>query len=219
MLNVYTPFVAPQLIAQGGQSLGAGIAGADQSVGNLFDYIAAKKERDLDKFKRLAGNAKAADIAFKNNPNLFGGIAPEQWSTLSARDKVGAFAGAVTSATLAQHQAQVDRMKQDAEAARQFARFASQYAAGPPLGAGPSTLDQFSGAGGERTPIGDFNYALSQHPAAVNSPQFDNFTRAVAGLAEVPAAGPTAPPAVEKLPGGCYSYGFARTKHRGVSPA
>ena len=244
-LQVWTQDQGPALTLAGGQAIANGVASLGASLGQGLSAMMEARERKIEQLKQLAGNAKAADIAFKNNPDLFGGTPPEQWATLSAQDKVGAFAGAVTSATLQHQQAQLDKMSQDAAAGREFTGFARQYAAGPSGALGPNTLDRFGaalsqppapmadnfgldaamspapsqpGAVGEDSPMASFRAALAQHPGAVNSPQFDNFTRALAGLEAVPSSGEPTAPNVTKLPGGYYSYGFRGTKQRGVYP-
>lgn len=225
----------------GGQAIAQGVQNFGASIGQGFQDMMKKREAKAEQLKQLAGNAKAADIGFKNNPDLFAGVDPNEWKTFSAQEKVGAFAAAVTNATLQHQRAQVDQMKALENSNREFSGFASQYAAGPSGALAPGTLDRLGVPGADAQPMSDFGLsaamnapqqqaptpaspmasfqaALAQHPGAVNAPQFDNFTRAVAGLAEVPGSGPPAPPAVTKLPGGYYSYGFAGTKQRGVYP-
>lgn len=81
------------------QGAGLNQAGSAQLGQMISDYA--------DRQRTLNANAKAADILFKNNPEVQSmiGVMPEEWQNLGARDKVSAIGGAMQAYTTKMQQA------------------------------------------------------------------------------------------------------------------
>lgn len=170
-----------QILLQGVQGLSSGL---NQAFANIANIISEKKKEYQ--------NGKIADSIVRANPEVLQalGQSPEQFGSLSAKDKSAAVAGAITADTIRKSQLQAQAMKAqiDQENARtrtlqqgegfggEFARLlqdsgnASSRRASAPEG----MEGELGNLPPEVTMQSAATKALLKFPGAMNSPNLDN---------------------------------------------
>lgn len=162
--------------------IAAGIASAGESLGRGLAGIAERMEKRKEEEKQRRQRGKAASSFYRASPELQQalGQTPDAFDSLSDDDKQAAVAGGINALSLmreqtraAQQKAQYDREMNSGAALQQMAGATAQgnleqLYENPELYQGAPAFDQ----------------ALFRNPAAVNAPNFNEFSRAVMGQNE-----------------------------------
>lgn len=162
--------------------IAAGIASAGDSLSRGLAGIAKRMEKRKEEEKREQVNAKSADTLFKANPQLQEALAMDEhtFMGLPRAERIAAVAGGISHLTLqeANRKAQMERQRYEQEVA---SGAALQQMAGATAQGNLEQLyenpEAYQGAPA-------FDQALFRNPAAVNAPNFNEFSRAVASQNE-----------------------------------
>jgi hypothetical protein len=160
------------------REIGAAIAGAGQDLGRGLAGIAERMEKRKEEQKREQTNAKAALTLFKANPELqkATGMDEHTFTGLPRLDQIAAVRGGITALTL---------MRENQRAAQERQRYEQEVSSGAALqqmagATAQGNLEQLYENPEAYQGAPAFDQALFRNPAAVNAPNFNEFSRAVA---------------------------------------
>jgi hypothetical protein len=158
--------------------IAAGIASAGDSIGRGLAGIAERMEKRKEEEKQRRARGKAAESFFKASPELQNALSmsPEAFGSLSDDDKQSAVAGGISALSL---------MRENQRAAQERQRYEQEVSSGAALqqmagATAQGNLEQLYENPEAYQGAPAFDQALFRNPAAVNAPNFNEFSRAVA---------------------------------------